>query len=510
MKTKSLVIGSAVAFAAATGAAQAADTVVFNAAPEPVNYVRVCDVYGAGFFYIPGTETCLKIGGYVWYQVGTSSNGGTPPYNWPTNRWGKSSRARLDIDARSETAWGTLRAFARIQADWEANGVANDGSVGQDQAIIELGGLRVGYTEGAWVNEQYGGRASFGSLSWWGLYYNYQERQLVAYSFHNASGFHATLSLENDTVYGSGAAGSTTSSYGRGYMPDVVGVVGISQGWGDVWAKVAYDESINAALQSAWAAQLGADVNVMKNGELRVIGYYASGDSQYGVPGPLAGQFSGLTQLGASQWSVEGSFRYKFTPTFAGEIGGQYFSNTYALMSHTTVAGTSAWAGELEATWTPVTNLEFRAGYVHQGPGPGRIERRLRSPDPVPLRPADISPAKEGDEARRETAGSFCLREQHSLARTQCRRSMTAARLLASRCRQQPATCRYRLRCPPIRARKAFSTEFDHPRARRPELIAAATTRSEWASTLTNCRNRMLSHPVLPHGPDGFSQGGPQ
>ena len=63
------------------------------------------------------------------------------------------------------------------------------------------------------------------------------------------------------------------SSYGRGYMPDVVGVVGISQGWGDVWAKVAYDESINAALQSAWAAQLGADVNVMKNGDLRVIGY---------------------------------------------------------------------------------------------------------------------------------------------------------------------------------------------------------------------------------------------
>ena len=84
MKTKSLVIGSAVAFAAATGAAQAADTVVFNAAPEPVNYVRVCDVYGAGFFYIPGTETCLKIGGYVWYQVGAASNGGTPAYNWPS------------------------------------------------------------------------------------------------------------------------------------------------------------------------------------------------------------------------------------------------------------------------------------------------------------------------------------------------------------------------------------------------------------------------------------------
>ena len=31
----------------------------------PVDYVRVCDAFGSGFFYIPGTDTCLKIGGYV-------------------------------------------------------------------------------------------------------------------------------------------------------------------------------------------------------------------------------------------------------------------------------------------------------------------------------------------------------------------------------------------------------------------------------------------------------------
>jgi hypothetical protein len=44
--------------------------------PEPVEYVRVCDAYGAGFFYIPGTETCLQISGYVWYQIGASSKQG--------------------------------------------------------------------------------------------------------------------------------------------------------------------------------------------------------------------------------------------------------------------------------------------------------------------------------------------------------------------------------------------------------------------------------------------------
>jgi hypothetical protein len=36
----------------------------------PVEYVRVCDVYGAGYFYIPGTDTCLKIGGSVRVDLG--------------------------------------------------------------------------------------------------------------------------------------------------------------------------------------------------------------------------------------------------------------------------------------------------------------------------------------------------------------------------------------------------------------------------------------------------------
>ncbi len=43
--------------------------------PEPVEYVRVCDAYGTGYFYIPGTETCLQIGGYVRFQTLASRAG---------------------------------------------------------------------------------------------------------------------------------------------------------------------------------------------------------------------------------------------------------------------------------------------------------------------------------------------------------------------------------------------------------------------------------------------------
>ncbi|RWP68253.1 porin, partial [Mesorhizobium sp.] len=73
MNIKSLLLGSAAALVAVSGA-RAADAVVV-AEPEPAEYVRICDVYGAGYFYIPGTETCLRIGGYVRYDIGVGDVG---------------------------------------------------------------------------------------------------------------------------------------------------------------------------------------------------------------------------------------------------------------------------------------------------------------------------------------------------------------------------------------------------------------------------------------------------
>ena len=58
---KSLILGSAAGLVAMSGA-QAADLPV---KAKAVEYVRICSLYGAGFYYIPGTDTCIKIGGYV-------------------------------------------------------------------------------------------------------------------------------------------------------------------------------------------------------------------------------------------------------------------------------------------------------------------------------------------------------------------------------------------------------------------------------------------------------------
>jgi hypothetical protein len=65
---KGLVLGSAAAVTMAAGSAFAADLPSRKAAP--VAYVKICDVYGRGFYYIPGTNTCLKVGGRVRVEYG--------------------------------------------------------------------------------------------------------------------------------------------------------------------------------------------------------------------------------------------------------------------------------------------------------------------------------------------------------------------------------------------------------------------------------------------------------
>src|SRR4030081_1088711 len=114
---RNLVLGSAAALLAVTGA-QAADLPV---KAQAVEYVRICSLYGAGFFYIPGTDTCIKLGGYL--RVDTTFNGGI--YDQPAwsgdlgqqNRYrdyfAARSRMALTIDTRTATEYGVVRTFGQ-------------------------------------------------------------------------------------------------------------------------------------------------------------------------------------------------------------------------------------------------------------------------------------------------------------------------------------------------------------------------------------------------------------
>jgi len=105
MNIKSLLLGSAAALVAVSGA-RAADAIVADE-PEPAEYGRVCDAFGTGFFYIPGTETCLKINGYVWYQSITNlgddtvAEGGTGFSIAADDGWNKSPGSEITKLTRS-------------------------------------------------------------------------------------------------------------------------------------------------------------------------------------------------------------------------------------------------------------------------------------------------------------------------------------------------------------------------------------------------------------------------
>ena len=243
MNIKSLLLGSAAALAVVSGA-QAADAVV-AAEPEPMEYVRVCDAYGTGYFYIPGTETCLKIGGVLRAEKSyEDAKGSKEYYEWHT-------RARIQIEAKNDSEWGTVYSWIRLQGD-SYNNTTDDNVGGGNQTrwwyYFGIGGLEFGRYDSPGTRFQgYGGRTD-----WGGYYGNDHDRQYVSYTADYGN-FTAFVALENDLVNGSNynyydAAGNLVlnqqkSDNGETYLPDISG--GIKGKFGDyeVGAFVGYDES---------------------------------------------------------------------------------------------------------------------------------------------------------------------------------------------------------------------------------------------------------------------------
>jgi Porin subfamily len=143
MNMKGVVLG--VAGALAVTGAQAAD---LPAAPEPVDYVRVCDAFGTGFLYVPGTETCFQIRGRVRADYRTGFFGGP---NFSGMSWNRNSspgynffaRAYVYSDSRTNTEFGLLRTYSQIEVTTQTTR-GNATAVSLDQAYIQFGGLTAG------------------------------------------------------------------------------------------------------------------------------------------------------------------------------------------------------------------------------------------------------------------------------------------------------------------------------------------------------------------------------
>jgi hypothetical protein len=147
--TKKLLLGSTAGLVAVAGA-QAADLPV---KAKPVEYVKICSLYGEGFFYIPGSDICLKIGGYVQADFGWNRAGnGQPHYNGgnggaqdrSVSPYSTRNRAHFNFDSRTQTAYGTLRTFVAVHID-----NLNQGSitVNPSRAFIQWAGFTFGHTK---------------------------------------------------------------------------------------------------------------------------------------------------------------------------------------------------------------------------------------------------------------------------------------------------------------------------------------------------------------------------
>ncbi len=334
---RSSLLATAAAFAT-MGAAHAADLPVKKAVP--VEYVRVCGAYGAGFFYVPGTDTCLRISGRARYGGGYMTASTRQAGTNAGDSAGYQARLRINLDARTQTAYGTLRAFVRLDAGsrtgyarsgtqarigqaYDATGVDQAGHAQQfmnvDKAFIQFAGLTAGRASSffdfyAHDFEIYG--ATAGS--------DVSSTNLLAYTVTAGEGLSATLSIEDPVfrrspIYAPAGTASPVSpvfvSYIRGApigvssvdsiqrerLPDVVGVLRVDQGWGSAQLSAAVHELNvgNIAVTPAaganvsvahtrsvegWAVQGGLKINapfVAPGDALYLQSAYADGAQMY-------------------------------------------------------------------------------------------------------------------------------------------------------------------------------------------------------------------------------------
>jgi hypothetical protein len=244
---KSLLLGTAAGLVAMSGA-QAADLPV---KAKPVQYVKICSLYGAGFYYIPGTDMCLKIGGYVRQQIGWGVNGnltaGANVNNLDTratNNFAMRSRGYITADARNQTEYGTVRSYIAVGLSGGGAGNANDLGAAPifsaNRAFIQFAGFTFGVTQSFY--DFYSGPAT----SFFGGNINMSSdtgdggKALTAYTAQFGGGMSASIGIEaprNAGVFSTVSTAATTvaapGSVQRGLnMPDIVANVRIDQAWG--------------------------------------------------------------------------------------------------------------------------------------------------------------------------------------------------------------------------------------------------------------------------------------
>jgi len=357
MKLKTLLLSTAGAVAV-VGGAQAADLSV----AEPVEYVKVCDAFGAGYWYIPGTDTCLKIGGYVQFEArffdqratdGTINGGvtgGTVTVSpvLHSASWDFRTEASVTVTAKSMTEYGPLTGFVEIRGKSDNTDASNNVITGVpsssgamtdstirftylDSAWLELGPLLVGRTANVF---DYGGGFNFDGSDLDADAAADQVRLSWA-----MSGFGIQLGIDDPRD----RWGTDLSLHYS--MPEIVAAVTASQGHWDGKLSVGYAET---SFGSGFGIQAAVTfkLNELAKGDLLRLKAAWAQSQVSKFTNNAAGIFAG-----GSAWSALASFQHFWSPQLYSAVTGSYYLPTNAAAS---------WSVAANLVWAPVTG--FYAG----------------------------------------------------------------------------------------------------------------------------------------------------
>nr|WP_321458130.1 porin [uncultured Cohaesibacter sp.] len=350
MNIKSLILGSAAALVAG-GAAQAADLPV----AEPVDYVKVCDAYGAGYFFIPGTDTCMKIFGSVTFGA-TSESFMTGKTRTNDRLYNFYTETTLRFQLMEETEYGTL--MARMEYDDESTNVTNGGVAGAgtaiDKAWLQLGGLYAGLTDSALDFNAGPVYDDFG--------YGYGDVNTIGYRASLGNGVTATIALEEYDGNANSLGGGARQS-----VPALVASLAVKQGWGSavIGAGVNQVRYASAAFDTDMGWTIGGEVefNLMEGLTLGLAGGYGMGNNSYlGDFQVLAGGYTGAAGTLNANYAASAGLTYAFADniSLALDAGMEYYNDRSA-----TNYDSLHWGVSTQLSYTPVKNLTVaaRVGY---------------------------------------------------------------------------------------------------------------------------------------------------
>jgi hypothetical protein len=408
---KSLLAGSAIMLLASSAHAGGV---------APVQYVKVCSLYGEGFYYIPGTDTCLRIGGYVRSQAeyGSNSHGiviGSGPlagdgrFTRGTSEFAFSNRAVVSFDARSQTAYGTLRSFVRFRVASTGTSGAVSTETLAERAFIQWAGFTFGRSQSFFDNVTFTNRFNYLDVRTAGDTAA-DGTNLAAYTWELGNGISLNFSAEEPgshfkagTIDGSQASfalnGVVTNDNHGIRRPDFVGSLRFNQAWGSAGISGAIHE-ISAAYfgtpnssasthpdsRFGWAVSGGAELKLPYGDTFAVNAVYSEGAAGYATKGG-SWQIYGSSSVGVGWitdgvfdtgreiertrvWSVNAAYQHMWNPAWRTSIYGGYVDVSYndvaktIINSHLPGAAASIQCGVAVAgaVWPPVTMTGGGAG----------------------------------------------------------------------------------------------------------------------------------------------------